>query len=230
MTVHTNKHCCICQEVNFLFTSNDRQVTYKQSIGLKSTSSSSKHIEEQNKVKRIGDTCQFTAVAVLANAATLKLTGFIGHREMRTKDAAGWKEFSNCNYYLYCFNYSDKSLSMCKACCIFLIQETVEVQTLELAEVPVPGEGTLLDPLEVSLFLCIGTLHHMLLLWLVILMYLYMQNYSKEFTFVHFQDEDGLLAWWKTVEGMLRLFIYWWSCLFLMKFWHHSRMVTYAKC
>ncbi|XP_030286343.1 uncharacterized protein LOC115589539 isoform X2 [Sparus aurata] len=41
-------------------------------------------------------------------------------------------------------------------------QETVEVQTLELAEVPVPGEGTLLDPLE---------------------------------------DEDGLLAWWKTVEG-----------------------------
>lgn len=40
-------------------------------------------------------------------------------------------------------------------------------------------------------------------------MYLYMQNYSKEFTFVHIQDEDGLLAWWKTVEGMLRLFIYW---------------------
>lgn len=53
---------------------------------------------------------------------------------------------------------------MCKACCILLIQETVEVQTLELAEVPVPGEGPLLDPLEVSLFLCIRTLHHMLLL------------------------------------------------------------------
>ncbi|XP_073331237.1 uncharacterized protein [Pagrus major] len=41
-------------------------------------------------------------------------------------------------------------------------QETVEVQTLEMAEVPVPGEGTLLDPLD---------------------------------------DEDGLLAWWKSVEG-----------------------------
>ncbi|TKS93139.1 Apolipoprotein L3 [Collichthys lucidus] len=41
-------------------------------------------------------------------------------------------------------------------------QETVEVQTLELAEVPVPSEGTVLDPLD---------------------------------------DEDGLLAWWGTVEG-----------------------------
>ncbi|XP_051258396.1 uncharacterized protein apold1b isoform X2 [Dicentrarchus labrax] len=41
-------------------------------------------------------------------------------------------------------------------------QETVEVQTLEMAEVPVPSEGTVLDPLD---------------------------------------DEDGLLAWWKTVEG-----------------------------
>ena len=58
---------------------------------------------------------------------------------------------------------------MCKAFCIFLIQETVEVQTLELAEVPVPGEGTLLDPLDVSLFLCSRIFLHMLLLWLVIL-------------------------------------------------------------
>ena len=58
---------------------------------------------------------------------------------------------------------------MCKAFCIFLIQETVEVQTLELAEVPVPGEGTLLDPLDVTLFLCSRILLHMLLLWLVIL-------------------------------------------------------------
>ncbi|XP_035531672.1 uncharacterized protein LOC118338481 [Morone saxatilis] len=41
-------------------------------------------------------------------------------------------------------------------------QETVEVQTLEMAEVPVPSEGTVLDPLD---------------------------------------DEDGLLAWWRTVEG-----------------------------
>uniref|UniRef100_A0A3Q2NUG9 Uncharacterized LOC105917920 n=1 Tax=Fundulus heteroclitus TaxID=8078 RepID=A0A3Q2NUG9_FUNHE len=41
-------------------------------------------------------------------------------------------------------------------------QEAVEVQTLQLAEVPVPGEGTQLDPLD---------------------------------------DEDGLLSWWKTVEG-----------------------------
>ncbi|KAM8880745.1 uncharacterized protein ACB058_001102 isoform 1-T2 [Synchiropus picturatus] len=40
-------------------------------------------------------------------------------------------------------------------------QETVEVQTLELAEV-LPSEGTFLDPLD---------------------------------------DEDGLLSWWKTVEG-----------------------------
>ncbi|KAM9335534.1 uncharacterized protein ABDE67_020523 [Symphorus nematophorus] len=40
--------------------------------------------------------------------------------------------------------------------------ETVEVQTLEMAEVPVPSEGTVLDPLD---------------------------------------DEDGLLAWWRTVEG-----------------------------
>ncbi|XP_070785896.1 uncharacterized protein [Enoplosus armatus] len=43
-----------------------------------------------------------------------------------------------------------------------LPQETVEVQTLEMAEVPVPSEGTVLDPLD---------------------------------------DEEGLLAWWKTVEG-----------------------------
>lgn len=57
-----------------------------------------------------------------------------------------------------------KNLSMCKAFCIFLIQETVEVQTLELAEVPVPGEGTLLDPLDVTLFLCSRILLHMLLL------------------------------------------------------------------
>ncbi|XP_016517207.1 uncharacterized protein LOC103153182 isoform X2 [Poecilia formosa] len=41
-------------------------------------------------------------------------------------------------------------------------QEDVEVQTLQLAEVPVPGEGTQLDPLD---------------------------------------DEEGLLSWWKTVEG-----------------------------
>ncbi|XP_044038926.1 uncharacterized protein si:cabz01007802.1 isoform X2 [Siniperca chuatsi] len=40
--------------------------------------------------------------------------------------------------------------------------EAVEVQTLELAEVPVPSEGTVLDPLD---------------------------------------DEEGLLAWWRTVEG-----------------------------
>ncbi|XP_041820794.1 uncharacterized protein si:cabz01007802.1 [Chelmon rostratus] len=41
-------------------------------------------------------------------------------------------------------------------------QETVEVQALEMAEVPVPSEGTVLDPLD---------------------------------------DEEGLLAWWRTVEG-----------------------------
>uniref|UniRef100_UPI003AAB874A uncharacterized protein apold1b n=1 Tax=Centroberyx gerrardi TaxID=166262 RepID=UPI003AAB874A len=41
-------------------------------------------------------------------------------------------------------------------------EEAVEVQVLEMAEVPVPSEGTALDPLD---------------------------------------DEDGLLAWWKTVEG-----------------------------
>ncbi|XP_014834517.1 PREDICTED: uncharacterized protein LOC106912199 isoform X5 [Poecilia mexicana] len=41
-------------------------------------------------------------------------------------------------------------------------KENVEVQTLQLAEVPVPGEGTQLDPLD---------------------------------------DEEGLLSWWKTVEG-----------------------------
>ncbi|XP_053715354.1 uncharacterized protein LOC128755614 [Synchiropus splendidus] len=41
-------------------------------------------------------------------------------------------------------------------------QETVEVQTLEFAEVPVPSEGAVLDPLD---------------------------------------DEDGLLSWWRTVEG-----------------------------
>lgn len=41
-------------------------------------------------------------------------------------------------------------------------QEVVEVQTLEMAEVPVPSEGTALDPLD---------------------------------------DEDGLLAWWRTVDG-----------------------------
>ncbi|XP_039679162.1 apolipoprotein L6 isoform X2 [Perca fluviatilis] len=43
-----------------------------------------------------------------------------------------------------------------------LPQEVVEVQTLEMAEVPVPSEGTVLDPLE---------------------------------------DEEGLLAWWRTVGG-----------------------------
>ncbi|XP_071371346.1 uncharacterized protein apold1b isoform X2 [Centroberyx affinis] len=43
-----------------------------------------------------------------------------------------------------------------------LPQEAVEVQMLEMAEVPVPSEGTVLDPLD---------------------------------------DEDGLLTWWKTVEG-----------------------------
>ncbi|XP_019963922.2 uncharacterized protein [Paralichthys olivaceus] len=43
-----------------------------------------------------------------------------------------------------------------------LIEEVVEVQTLEMAEVPVPSEGTALDPLD---------------------------------------DEDGLLEWWRTVEG-----------------------------
>ncbi|KAL7374596.1 hypothetical protein ABVT39_003637 [Epinephelus coioides] len=41
-------------------------------------------------------------------------------------------------------------------------QEVVEVQTLEMAEVPVPSEGVALDPLE---------------------------------------DEEGLLSWWRTVEG-----------------------------
>ncbi|XP_044197780.1 uncharacterized protein LOC122974014 isoform X1 [Thunnus albacares] len=41
-------------------------------------------------------------------------------------------------------------------------QEAVEVQTLQMAEVPVPSEGTVLDPLD---------------------------------------DEDGLLAWWRTVDG-----------------------------
>ncbi|XP_049923718.1 uncharacterized protein apold1b isoform X4 [Epinephelus moara] len=41
-------------------------------------------------------------------------------------------------------------------------QEVVEVQTLEMAEVPVPSEGAALDPLE---------------------------------------DEEGLLSWWRTVEG-----------------------------
>ncbi|XP_039996560.1 uncharacterized protein si:cabz01007802.1 [Xiphias gladius] len=43
-----------------------------------------------------------------------------------------------------------------------LPQEAVEFQTLQMAEVPVPSEGTVLDPLD---------------------------------------DEEGLLAWWKTVEG-----------------------------
>ncbi|CAJ1085932.1 uncharacterized protein si:cabz01007802.1 isoform X4 [Xyrichtys novacula] len=43
-----------------------------------------------------------------------------------------------------------------------LTQEAVEVQTLELAEIPVPSEGTALDPLD---------------------------------------DEDGLVEWWRTVEG-----------------------------
>ena len=52
----------------FYYLFSDCQVTYKQSIGFKSTSLSSKHI---------------------ANAATLKLTGFISHRAMRTKDVAG---------------------------------------------------------------------------------------------------------------------------------------------
>ncbi|XP_056884304.1 uncharacterized protein apold1b isoform X3 [Takifugu flavidus] len=42
------------------------------------------------------------------------------------------------------------------------LQEAIEVQTLELADVPVPGEGTTVDPLD---------------------------------------DEDGLLAWWRTVDG-----------------------------
>ncbi|XP_029931911.1 uncharacterized protein LOC115376467 [Myripristis murdjan] len=41
-------------------------------------------------------------------------------------------------------------------------EEAVEVQVLEMAEVPVPSEGAALDPLE---------------------------------------DEDGLLSWWRTVEG-----------------------------
>ncbi|XP_074518467.1 uncharacterized protein LOC141784527 [Halichoeres trimaculatus] len=43
-----------------------------------------------------------------------------------------------------------------------LTEEKVEVQTLELAEIPVPSEGTSLDPLD---------------------------------------DEDGLVEWWRTVEG-----------------------------
>ncbi|XP_024909653.1 uncharacterized protein LOC103398926 isoform X2 [Cynoglossus semilaevis] len=43
-----------------------------------------------------------------------------------------------------------------------LPQEAVEVRTLELAEVPVPGEETVKDPLD---------------------------------------DEEGLLSWWRTVEG-----------------------------
>ncbi|CAB1420681.1 unnamed protein product [Pleuronectes platessa] len=43
-----------------------------------------------------------------------------------------------------------------------LTEEVVEVQTLEMAEVPVPGEGAAVDPLD---------------------------------------DEDGLLEWWRTVEG-----------------------------
>ncbi|XP_047242917.1 uncharacterized protein LOC124881379 isoform X1 [Girardinichthys multiradiatus] len=41
-------------------------------------------------------------------------------------------------------------------------KEAVEIQTLQLAEVPIPDEGTQLDPLN---------------------------------------DEDGLLSWWKTVDG-----------------------------
>nr|XP_020504456.1 uncharacterized protein LOC109995170 isoform X2 [Labrus bergylta] len=43
-----------------------------------------------------------------------------------------------------------------------LTQETVEVQTLEMAEIPVHSEGTVPDPLD---------------------------------------DEEGLVAWWRTVEG-----------------------------
>ncbi|MED6242246.1 hypothetical protein ATANTOWER_002062 [Ataeniobius toweri] len=43
-----------------------------------------------------------------------------------------------------------------------MTEEAVEVQTLQLAEVPIPDEGTQLDPLD---------------------------------------DEDGLLSWWKTVDG-----------------------------
>ncbi|KAF7646688.1 hypothetical protein LDENG_00183770 [Lucifuga dentata] len=43
-----------------------------------------------------------------------------------------------------------------------LPQEAVEVQRLEMADVPMPGEGTHVDPLD---------------------------------------DEDGLLVWWRTVEG-----------------------------
>ncbi|XP_041841585.1 uncharacterized protein si:cabz01007802.1 isoform X2 [Melanotaenia boesemani] len=43
-----------------------------------------------------------------------------------------------------------------------LPQEAVEVETLQLAEIPVPGNGTQLDPLD---------------------------------------DEEGLLSWWRTVEG-----------------------------
>lgn len=34
-------------------------------------------------------------------------------------------------------------------CVIFLLKEAVEVRTLELAEVPVPGEETVKDPLDV---------------------------------------------------------------------------------
>uniref|UniRef100_A0A3Q2E610 Uncharacterized LOC107095452 n=1 Tax=Cyprinodon variegatus TaxID=28743 RepID=A0A3Q2E610_CYPVA len=41
-------------------------------------------------------------------------------------------------------------------------QDAVEVETLQLADIPIPGEGIQLDPLD---------------------------------------DEDGLLSWWKTVEG-----------------------------
>lgn len=35
---------------------------------------------------------------------------------------------------------------------LFLFQETVEVQMLEMAEVPAHSEGTVLDPLDVRLF------------------------------------------------------------------------------
>lgn len=38
----------------------------------------------------------------------------------------------------------------------------MEVQTLQLAEVPVPSEGTVPDPLDVCL-LCVIIFHHMML-------------------------------------------------------------------
>lgn len=68
-------------------------------------------------------------------------------------------------------------------------QEVVQVETLQMAEVLVPADGDDQDPLEVSA--------QKFNIFFVI------KNYNiffNEFLF-HIQDEEGLLAWWKTVEG-----------------------------